>query len=543
MSPSRVFPSSIPIRRSLGRKGIVTTVLDGKNYYVDFGRGEAELSVLLSPSRLNLQDVVRGWLSAEGDVWRIKQGKYPLVVMYAAGAFLSANGTIVPWASPGIGVNQPGGLISSGNLENHFWVLEDGSGYLVNDHQVNWNPDIQYALVHSYRFEDGEPHEAVNSSDFSTFSVDRAIWAWSAGTGGDGNSNHYRNRMFATLGPRNQGTEAFDATDGSGRSTLVAVRVLPDGTFGPELRYFGSPFEPDVGGVAEPDGESMHWHPAMTHILVGAGHPIEFDPNTDTFGGDVGLPPGYVAPTPLSTYRQRRAYWSGDGQGAIFSAANGANHKIKGVRAWAWNGTGWGAELPTPNRADGGPDLDGFMWACWIRNNQYVVIYGVDQPIGWTPFDFASEPDRAIPFTSRLTIHPWSPVTGIGPATDTWSWEWMWWITFQWQNDEQRGFGAGDLNVSPDDEYVLFSRETSHYSDLDAPAPNEVNNGQFLPEGYPQDVNGDNFNGNKVGLITVLHVSEDGRFDRRWETNNGTLPNGSVGSDRATAWWHPNYRS
>lgn len=68
--PERLFPNDVPSRDPYGRKGVITTRLDDNVYWLDFGRGQAELAYWSGAARFNVREqVFCVWAHDAGTWW------------------------------------------------------------------------------------------------------------------------------------------------------------------------------------------------------------------------------------------------------------------------------------------------------------------------------------------------------------------------------------------------------------------------------------------------------------------------------------------
>lgn len=68
----RVLPNDVPLRLSYGRKGTIAVVLDDNNYYLDWGRGEAELGFWHGTTGWALNDKVYAVWAHDAGTWWIE---------------------------------------------------------------------------------------------------------------------------------------------------------------------------------------------------------------------------------------------------------------------------------------------------------------------------------------------------------------------------------------------------------------------------------------------------------------------------------------
>lgn len=75
--PDRLFPNDVPSRDPYGRKGIIATRLNNHDYYVDFGRGQAELAYWAGEARFDRLNKVFGVWAHDAGTWWIEGAVTP----------------------------------------------------------------------------------------------------------------------------------------------------------------------------------------------------------------------------------------------------------------------------------------------------------------------------------------------------------------------------------------------------------------------------------------------------------------------------------
>lgn len=424
MTPSRrPFPQDAPKRISTWRRGRIRARLaasgDGFAYIVDFPPAGTELA--FSHGRFSVNEIVHPRWRNEAGTWWIDSPQPRLVILATVGSDIRA----YPWHFPGITIDDLAFMATgpaSGASNNIFYIPNGVIVARVLQSSLTL-PVVSFVAFDGVTFGAQTVGPSIFTSGSSADNLNDMSQdgAWFLGQGEFPGDIQYRALAIHWDG-----------------SVFGPIIWCPDGIY-------------DQGIVVNGPG-SMNWHPAMTYALIEWACAIEW--TGAGFGAIIGRPPGLpVLGTPGSVPVSSGSWWSPQANIVIVSDASPATQPVKVARAWQWLGASWGAELPVPNRALGGPDVNVVNASIWLKNGTYVAIGGAAT-------------------LARISLHPFSEITGFAAKTDE--------IT--WQPAAQ---GLRQMSASPDGEYLLWSWR-------DAATPDTT-------------------------TLSVIHINDDGTFGDRWD--------------------------